>query len=790
LRTMGEIAEYVGNKMLEKKNEKLAPQAATAAQNTVEISSINLEGMERFEPIIVDAPFPNVSFPNLTSAKIQIIQDQLGVATILKAKLQQANYQAELATEFSSDTLIAIDLSGLNPIHQINDAVNLSRAVFLNAKRVAQTLTQNAGAYILVESLDGNFGISKEVPQNRAWLGALAGLAKTAAREWTNSTVKIIDIANQQRDAEKIAQKLFDELQKGYDHFIEIGLPADGKRITIDRVSVNKQSTRCTPDTNSVFVATGGAKGVTAACLLELAKQYHPKIAIIGRTPLMPEPDFCINANTEAQLKQAFVNQAKAQNQTPNLRDINKLTANILGNREVKRNIEALQQAGSKVLYFPADAQNKAQVDAVLKQVRKEWGPITGIIHGAGVLADKLIADKTPEQFDYVFNTKVKGLEILLELTAQDPLQTICLFSSVTASFGNVGQVDYGMANEVLNKIANQEYFRRGAACVVKSINWGPWESGMVNAALKDVFAKQGIQLIPLATGARIFVEEITRKGEQHAEVVIGKGFPDERDKKKIRNEKINEVITIDPIHFSFLNDHTVKNAVVIPLCLILDWFCQSIKRELGAQQYYFFEDIKVLKGARLLNFQESTSFNVTMQGIADDVIALELLAGPAKYCSAKLRLAGMLSNPMHREQNGAAWPWSEKEVYKKRLLFHGPAFQSIQQLHTVSQTGGKASLLSHHWKQYQGEIDVPLLDGALQIACLWTRYQLQKASLPMSIQQLIYTPQQNNDEIVTCEFQAVAMGHLKCKFDMQLIRPNGTVMAMIKQLEMLVYDE
>ncbi len=73
------------------------------------------------------------------------------------------------------------------------------------------------------------------------------------------------------------------------------------------------------------------------------------------------------------------------------------------------------------------------------------------------MLADKLIVDKTPAQFDRVFDTKVVGLRNLLAATSDDPLKVLCLFSSVAARTGNVGQVDYAMANEVLNKVAISE---------------------------------------------------------------------------------------------------------------------------------------------------------------------------------------------------------------------------------------------------------------------------------------------------------------------------------------------
>src|SRR6185295_9026995 len=103
-------------------------------------------------------------------------------------------------------------------------------------------------------------------------------------------------------------------------------------------------------------------------------------------------------------------------------------------------------------------------------------GPITAIVHGAGVLADKRIADKDEAQFDRVFDTKVAGLRALLAATADDPLAAVCLFSSVAARTGNPGQCDYAMANEVLNLVACAERARRGTACTVRAIGWAPWE--------------------------------------------------------------------------------------------------------------------------------------------------------------------------------------------------------------------------------------------------------------------------------------------------------------------------
>ena len=88
--------------------------------------------------------------------------------------------------------------------------------------------------------------------------------------------------------------------------------------------------------------------------------------------------------------------------------DLNKQTHKILSTREIKSNLEAMRQAGSDVRYIVADVTSEFDISNALNAIRKEWGGITGIVHGAGVLADKLISEKTMEQFDRVFNTQGK----------------------------------------------------------------------------------------------------------------------------------------------------------------------------------------------------------------------------------------------------------------------------------------------------------------------------------------------------------------------------------------------
>jgi len=66
-------------------------------------------------------------------------------------------------------------------------------------------------------------------------------------------------------------------------------------------------------------------------------------------------------------------------------------------------------------------------------------------------------------------------------------LDHLVLFSSVAGFYGNVGQTDYAIANEILSKAAHQ-FKTNHPNTKVSAINWGAWDSGMVSGELKVQF--------------------------------------------------------------------------------------------------------------------------------------------------------------------------------------------------------------------------------------------------------------------------------------------------------------
>jgi NAD(P)-dependent dehydrogenase (short-subunit alcohol dehydrogenase family) len=170
------------------------------------------------------------------------------------------------------------------------------------------------------------------------------------------------------------------------------------------------------------------------------------------------------------------------------------------------------------------DAGDSTAVATTLADLQKMHGPITGWVHGAGVLADKLAMDKTETELRRVFSPKVDGLMNILGALDAEQLRHIAFFSSAAAFFGNKGQSDYAMANAFLAS-AGRSLAQSLPNARVKVFHWGPWAGGMVDGALASHFEAQGIPLIPVDEGARIFADAVLGGDPDQVELIVGEAW-------------------------------------------------------------------------------------------------------------------------------------------------------------------------------------------------------------------------------------------------------------------------
>jgi NAD(P)-dependent dehydrogenase (short-subunit alcohol dehydrogenase family) len=257
------------------------------------------------------------------------------------------------------------------------------------------------------------------------------------------------------------------------------------------------------------LIVSGGARGITAASLGALATHHKLRLLLIGHTPLLEEPTILAGVEDDAHLKRELIHIAQDEEREVDLRKIGETAAAIQRVRTIRRTIASLEALGSQVRYACVDVRDEAAVCAAVAQVREQWGAPVGLVHGAGVVDDKLVAAKTEQQVRHVIETKLLGLQSLLAATRDDELRLLALFSSVVARMGNAGQSDYAIANEVLNAVARHEALRRGDRCLVKSIGWGPWNGGMVSLAIAEHMHRNHHALLSENLGAAAFLDEL-----------------------------------------------------------------------------------------------------------------------------------------------------------------------------------------------------------------------------------------------------------------------------------------
>ncbi|MBF0695875.1 beta-ketoacyl synthase N-terminal-like domain-containing protein [Actinomyces bowdenii] len=125
-------------------------------------------------------------------------------------------------------------------------------------------------------------------------------------------------------------------------------------------------------------------------------------------------------------------------------------------------------------------------------------GPLRGVFHAAGTVADGLLAGRESSSLGPVWQTKVEGALALVEATQGCDLDYFVCYGSASSSLGSIGQAEYAMANRFLAEFAASAPIHGRLGHVV-TLDWPLWRDGgmQIPAGRTDkVLASAGLRLL------------------------------------------------------------------------------------------------------------------------------------------------------------------------------------------------------------------------------------------------------------------------------------------------------
>ena len=507
-------------------------------------------------------------------------------------------------------------------------------------------------------------------------------------------------------------------------------------------------------NSSSVVIVSGGGRGITAQCVIYLAQQYHCKFILLGRSQILyPEPEWSLSCQDESQLKKQIMQHLTTQNEKPTPKKVQALYQQLCQSREIKQTLSEIEKVGGKAEYCSVNVTDSQQLKATLRPIIQRWGEITGIIHGAGTLADKLIENKTEQDFDKVYSVKIDGLNSLLGSLEVNRLKFIALFSSFVSFYGNVGQSDYSLANEILNKYAyllQQKY----PNCHVVSIGWGPWDGGMVTPQLKQLFEQQNIKVIPQQTGAQMLAEELTQTQAKTPQIIVMSN-PISPSPKLVTPQKhsyrLYRRLTLRGNPFVY--DHVIGGNAVLPAMCALAWITNSCEQLYQGYRFLSCHNYQVLKG---VVFDKSLAnlycLDLTEVEKTEDEIKFEALIWsetakgiPLYHYRAIINITKQVIAERKLEESiqPVKEPSLNFQPYQEGVLFHQPRFQGIKKILEINNN----ELLFNCYlppisTQDQGQFSVQSFnsytaDLLFQCLLVWVRKNYNSGSLPLKLNEL-----------------------------------------------------
>ena len=236
---------------------------------------------------------------------------------------------------------------------------------------------------------------------------------------------------------------------------------------------------------SDVVLVTGGAKGITAECAFAFAKATGVRVVLVGSSPYVSE---------------------------------------TIASSEISDTLSRYENAGLSASYLQCDIANTEAVNALIENVELNLGPVTGVIHGAGINKPRRVEQCSEEEALREIAPKLRGIINICAALDQKPVKLIAGLASIIGITGMPGNAWYAFSNEALN-LCLQNYRTAHPYTHIVSLAYSVWAEVGMGAKLGSTkhLAKMGIAAIPPEQGVTHFMAAVMRQAAANQIVIASR---------------------------------------------------------------------------------------------------------------------------------------------------------------------------------------------------------------------------------------------------------------------------
>ena len=527
---------------------------------------------------------------------------------------------------------------------------------------------------------------------------------------------------------------------------------------------------------NDVLLATGGAKGITLECVLALAIASGARLILLGRSGA-DDP-------------------------------------------EVASNLERLAAACVAFRYCAADVTDHAAVRAAIKEAERELGPVTALLHGAGVNTPQLLSDLEEVAILSTLAPKLQGLRNVLDVIDPVRLRFLLTFSSIIGRSGMRGAAAYALANDWLSRVT-ENYQATHPDCRCIALEWSIWSGVGMGAHMgqMDMLLRAGVAPISPDAGVAALLHLLSVELPAVSVVVTGRyGNPPlpfetpelpllrylEHPRVHYPGVELVAEAELSTGEDPYLEDHIFGGERILPAVLGLEAMAQVVMGVTGSDTLPTFEQVTF---ARSLVVPERGSQTIRIAALVREPGRVEVAVRSAEtafkidHFHATCRIANHAATPDTAEPYDAPIPGldeprvaidPEHDLYGN-ILFHRGRFRRLsgyRKLHATScvadiRGDGNARWFGHYLPNTLVLGDPGARDAAIHAvqACL-----PHLVLLPVGVDRLVIRALSSSETMVVQAHERSRHDDL-FEYDVRLLATDGCLVECWKGLRLRAVD-